>query len=173
MAHKWHCRCKAGCSLILKIMYYWLVSETVTITNGVLLVSETYHISTCCYIFKSCREYQLHVNVYVYVCVHAWSTVWTVLKLMPVYNNMTVFLHQSAISVLPIFQTTGSKILRKKYQFTLWHCALFCLLFQRISLFVYPVYWTAQSVTDTVLHLVRGWLVNNELKRMYKAFPMA
>ena len=37
---------------------------------------------------------------------------------MPVYSNMEVFLHQSATSVLPIFQTTGSEVLRKKYQFT-------------------------------------------------------
>jgi hypothetical protein len=41
MAHKWHYRCKPGCSLLLKMVYYCLVSETVTITNGVLLVSET------------------------------------------------------------------------------------------------------------------------------------
>jgi len=59
---------------------------------------------------------------------------------MPVYSNMKVFVHQIATSVIPIFQTIGSEISKKKYQFTLWHCALFCFLFPRISLFVYPVY---------------------------------
>ena len=44
---EWHYRCKAGCILILKIVYHWLVSKTVTIANDVLLVSETYHISIC------------------------------------------------------------------------------------------------------------------------------
>ena len=46
------------------------VSENVTITDCVLLDSETYHTSICCCNFKACREYQLHVNVCMYVCMH-------------------------------------------------------------------------------------------------------
>ena len=56
--------------LPLQIVYCLLVSETVTIADCVLLDSETYNISICCCDFKACVEYQLYVNVCVYVCMH-------------------------------------------------------------------------------------------------------
>jgi len=42
VAHKWHYRCKPGFSLLLKMVFYCLVSEDVIITNVVFLVSGTY-----------------------------------------------------------------------------------------------------------------------------------
>jgi hypothetical protein len=65
------------------------------------------------------------------------------------------------------FPTTGSEILRKKYQ----SMAVTCSVPFPVSPFIYLVYSTTQSVTRTLLHLLWGLLVNNELKSVYSELP--
>jgi hypothetical protein len=175
----------------LPVVCYWLMR--LTNTNGVLRVNENVIIVDCvlfvCYWY--CYNCWLCIIEY-WDLPHQYLVLWFQLSLENTSCMwMCVCMCVCMIKSLNSFKFKASmqqyeNILTPKCYFCathfpnywfrnfekeifnsrMWYCALFCLLFPRISLFVYLDYWTTQSVTDTVLHFMRGWMVNNELKRM-------
>jgi len=108
----------------------------------------------------------------VYVCVRALSPFWTVLKLKPVNSKYESILTPKCYFCPTHFPNYWFRNTEKEISI---HAVILChVLFAlpKNIIVCLPCLFN-NTVTDIVLHLMLGWLVNNELKRMYKAVAIA